>query len=85
LSLHDNQSRVTKISLALSSGRDNDPSAATAEMTILIVAVFPCRLSRYTLLAFQCDTVGKLAAAEQLRDVLGKALLAAQPTAGPAN
>jgi hypothetical protein len=24
-------------------------------------------------------------AAEQLRDVLGKALLAAQPTAGPAN
>src|SRR6478735_10399193 len=39
---------VTKISLALSSGRDNHPLAATAEMAILIVAVFPSRLSRYT-------------------------------------
>jgi hypothetical protein len=38
---------VTQISLALSSGRDNDPPAATAEMAILIVAVFPSRLSRY--------------------------------------
>src|ERR1700730_901319 len=41
------KSRVTKISLALSSGRDNHPPAATAEMAILIVAVFPSRLSRY--------------------------------------
>jgi hypothetical protein len=49
LSLHDNQTYVTKISLALSSGRDNHPLAATAEMAILIVAVFPSRLSRYTL------------------------------------
>ena len=32
------KSRVTKISLALSSGRDNHPPAATAEMAILIVA-----------------------------------------------
>src|ERR1035437_5656391 len=40
---------VTQISLALSSGRDNHPPAATAEMAILIVAVFPSRLSRYTL------------------------------------
>src|SRR5665213_1198847 len=39
---------VTKISLALSSGRDNHPPAATAEMAILIVAVFPSRLSRYS-------------------------------------
>src|SRR5450631_3119356 len=39
---------VTQISLALSSGRDNHPPAATAEMTILIVAVFPSRLSRYS-------------------------------------
>src|ERR1700684_808333 len=39
-------SPVTKISLALSSGRDNHPPAATAEMAILIVAVFPSRLSR---------------------------------------
>src|ERR1700730_10106838 len=42
------KSRVTKISLALSSGRDNNPPAATAEMAILIVAVFPSRLSRYS-------------------------------------
>src|SRR5260370_35100544 len=42
------KSRVTKISLALSSGRDNHPPAATAEMAILIVAVFSSRLSRYT-------------------------------------
>ena len=35
------KSRVTKISLALSPGRDNHPPAATAEMAILIVAVFP--------------------------------------------
>jgi hypothetical protein len=28
-------------------GRDNHPHAATAEMAILIVAVFPSRLSRY--------------------------------------
>src|SRR5664280_116361 len=42
------KSRVTQISLALSSGRDNHPPAATAEMAILIVAVFPSRLSRYT-------------------------------------
>src|SRR6476659_9694188 len=33
------KSRVTKISLALSSGRDNHPPAATAEMAIQIVAV----------------------------------------------
>jgi hypothetical protein len=39
---------VTQISLALSSRRDNHPPAATAEMAILIVAVFPSRLSRYT-------------------------------------
>src|SRR3981189_3152815 len=38
---------VTQISLALSSRRDNHPPAATAEMAILIVAVFPSRLSRY--------------------------------------
>src|SRR6476469_7513704 len=42
------KSRVTKISLALSSGRDNHPPAATAEMAILIVAAFSSRLSRYT-------------------------------------
>src|SRR5665213_873508 len=42
------KSRVTKISLALSSGRDNHPPAATAEMASLIVAVFPSRLTRYT-------------------------------------
>src|ERR1700730_12180216 len=41
------KSRVTKISLALSSGRDNHPPAATPEMAILIVAVFSSRLSRY--------------------------------------
>src|SRR5271157_3123645 len=41
------KSPVTQISLALSSGRDNHPPAATAEMAILIVAVFPSRLSRY--------------------------------------
>src|SRR5580700_4106701 len=51
---------VTQISLALSSGRDNHPPAATAEMAILIVAVFPSRLTRYTeslspLLLFQKD------------------------------
>src|SRR5665213_233682 len=40
--------RVTKISLALSPCRDKYPLAATAEMAILIVAVFPSRLSRYT-------------------------------------
>src|SRR5665647_3924835 len=45
------KSRVTKISLALSSGRDNHPPAATAEMAILIVAVFPSRLTRYRLRA----------------------------------
>jgi hypothetical protein len=39
---------VTQISLALSSRRDNHPLAATAEMAILIVAVFPSRLTRYT-------------------------------------
>src|SRR5665213_2118378 len=33
------KSCVTKISLALSSGRDNHPPAATAEIAILIVAV----------------------------------------------
>src|ERR1700736_833584 len=42
------KSRVTKISLALSSGPDNPPPAATAEMAILIVAVFSSRLSRYS-------------------------------------
>src|SRR5664280_1603705 len=42
------KSCVTKISLALSSGRDNHPPAATAEMAILIVAVFPSRLTRYS-------------------------------------
>src|ERR1022692_995532 len=41
------KSRVTKISLALSPCRDKYPRAATAEMAILIVAVFPSRLSRY--------------------------------------
>src|SRR5665213_3578360 len=41
--------RVTKISLALSPCRDKYPPAATAKMAILIVAVFPSRLSRYTL------------------------------------
>src|SRR3984893_7900222 len=40
-------SRLTQISLALTSGRDNHPLAATAETAILIVAVFPSRLSRY--------------------------------------
>src|SRR5665213_2760141 len=40
--------RVTKIPLALSPCRDKYPLAATAEMAILIVAVFPSRLSRYT-------------------------------------
>src|ERR1700676_4588518 len=39
--------RVTQISLALSSRHDNHPLAATAEMAILIVAVFPSRLSHY--------------------------------------
>ena len=43
------KSRVTKIPLALSSRRDNHPSAATAKMAILIVAAFPSRLSRYKL------------------------------------
>src|SRR5664280_1292309 len=43
------KSRVTKISLALSPCRDNHPLAATAKMAILIVAVFPSRLSRYSL------------------------------------
>src|SRR5512144_2236515 len=38
---------VTQISLALSSRRDNHHPAATAEMAILIVAVFRSRLSRY--------------------------------------
>src|ERR1035437_2345858 len=38
---------VTQISLALSSGRGHHPPPATAEMAILIVAVFPSRLSRY--------------------------------------
>src|SRR3984885_7486606 len=42
-------SPLTQISLALSSRRDNHPPAATAEMAILIVAVFPSRLSRYTM------------------------------------
>ena len=37
-----------QISLALSSRRDNHTRAATAEMAILIVAVFPSRLSRYS-------------------------------------
>src|ERR1700693_2366965 len=40
---------VTKISLALSPCRDHHPLAATAEMAILIVAVFPSRLTRYSL------------------------------------
>src|ERR1700677_2543491 len=39
-------SPVTQIALALSSRRDMHPPAATAEMAILIVAVFPSRLSR---------------------------------------
>jgi hypothetical protein len=42
------KSRVKKISLALSPGRDNHHPAATAKMAILIVAVFPSRLSRYS-------------------------------------
>src|ERR1700694_4179202 len=41
------KSRLKKISLALSPGRDNHPLAATAKMAILIVAVFSSRLSRY--------------------------------------
>src|SRR5665213_3127327 len=41
-------SRLTLISLALSPYRDKYPPAATAKMAILIVAVFPSRLSRYT-------------------------------------
>src|SRR5665647_1079003 len=51
------KSRVTKISLALSPGRDNHPLAATAKMAILIVAVFLSRLTRYTLPAStrSCD------------------------------
>ncbi|HMJ43919.1 MAG TPA: hypothetical protein VK522_16750 [Pseudolabrys sp.] len=49
MSLHDNQITRHKISLALSPGRDNHPLAATAKMAILIVAVFPSRLSRYTM------------------------------------
>ena len=48
LSLRDNQTISRQKALALSSGRDNHPPAATAEMAILIVAVFPSRLSRYT-------------------------------------
>jgi hypothetical protein len=40
--------RVTKISLALSSRRDNHSFAATVKMAILILAAFPSRLSRYT-------------------------------------
>jgi len=48
LSLHDNQITLTKISLALSSRRDNHPPTATADMAILIVAGFSSRLSRYT-------------------------------------
>jgi hypothetical protein len=47
LSLHDNQITRDEISLALLSGRDNHPLAATAEMAILIVAVFPSRLTRH--------------------------------------
>src|SRR3979411_72034 len=43
---------VTQISLALSSRRDNHHPAATAEMAILIVAVFPSRLSRYNIIQF---------------------------------
>ncbi|MCX7314756.1 MAG: hypothetical protein NTV56_24380, partial [Alphaproteobacteria bacterium] len=41
------KSRVTKISLALSSRHDNHLLAATAKMAILIVAEFSSRLSRY--------------------------------------
>src|SRR5882757_9598601 len=58
------KSRVAKISLALPSRRDNHPPAATAEMAILIVAVFPSRLSRYRAgpleagHAFSCRIVG---------------------------
>jgi hypothetical protein len=42
------KSCITKISLALAAVRDNHHPAATAEMAILIVAVFPSRLSRHT-------------------------------------
>ncbi|MCX7312919.1 MAG: hypothetical protein NTV56_14640, partial [Alphaproteobacteria bacterium] len=42
------KSRVTKISLALSSRRDNHLLAATAKMAILIVAEFSSSLSRYS-------------------------------------
>src|ERR1700736_4350383 len=42
------KSRVTKISLALSSGRGNHPPAPTRRIAILIVAVFASRLSRYS-------------------------------------
>ena len=45
--MHDYQIMRHKISLALPSRRDNHPLAATVEMSFLIVAVFPSRLSRY--------------------------------------
>ena len=47
MSLHDNQNTRHKISLALSSRRDNHPFAVIAKMAILIVAAFSFRLSRY--------------------------------------
>src|SRR3984957_4649533 len=53
---------VTQISLALSSRRDNHPLAATAEMAILIVAVFPSRLSRHIswCFLFSCHSYWRL-------------------------
>src|SRR5271155_2979415 len=67
------KSRVTKISLALSPCRDKYPLAATAEMAILIVAVFPSRLSRYTTDPGQRKT--RLLAALQSRRVYAPILV----------
>src|ERR1700716_2454279 len=50
---------VTQISLALSSRRANHHPAATAEMAILIVAVFPSRLSRYRLESRHAADIGR--------------------------
>src|ERR1700676_1772018 len=50
------KSRIPKISLALSSDRANHPPAPTAEMPILIVLVFPSRLSRYSPLRMAAES-----------------------------
>src|SRR5665213_4101794 len=60
--------RVTKISLALSPCRDKYPPAATAEMAILIVAVFPSRLSRYTAIALDLTADGGRRSPQVARD-----------------